>query len=105
MMSLDAIRELSDELAEQAELNDLEPREAICDGDETVKYMPAIGSYDPPGFTQTNEYFCDSSGFGSPNEPALTFEQFLTTVKKGRFYAIGDQGQLQLYVREFKLDV
>jgi len=56
----------------------------------------------PEGFTETNEYFVDNSGFGKESEPALTPEQFLAEVKKGKYYAITGQGQFQVYVAEYK---
>ena len=102
MLGLKQFIELNEEVTEQAEQDCLEPREAICNGDETIKYCPKLGNFIPKGFELVQSYFVDNSGFGSDSEPALTFEQFLKKVKKGRFYAIGEEGQLQLYINEYK---
>ena len=56
----------------------------------------------PDGYVETNEYFVDSSGFGCEGEPALTPNQFLGKVKKGRYYAITGQGQFQVFVAEYE---
>ena len=79
-----------------------EPREAICDGDETIKYCPNLGDFVPDGFELVGTHFVDNSGIGADNESALTFKQFLTKVKKGRFYAIAEVGQFQVFINEYK---
>lgn len=71
------------------------------DRDEGVFKCKAIDDT-PDGYTETNEYFVDSSGFGCEGEPALTPDQFLSKVKEGRYYAITGQGQFQVFVAEYE---
>jgi hypothetical protein len=57
----------------------------------------------PWGWELTGEeYFVDSSGFGSPGEPALTFDQFATKCTEGMGYAITEAGQFQVYIAEYR---
>ncbi len=53
-------------------------------------------------YTEVDEFFVDSSGFGQPGELALTKDQFLSKVKKGLAYAITRIGQFQVYVTVYK---
>ncbi len=52
-------------------------------------------------FEEVNKYFVDESGWGQDDEPALTAEQFLKKVQKGKFYAIIERGQFQVYIGEY----
>ena len=101
-MSLEAIREESRRAEERAREENKLPYIAEHDGDDGVRNAPFIGDYVPEGWTPTEKYFVDSSGFGSPSEPALTFSQFLEHVKEGYGYAIVESGQFQVYIQEFK---
>lgn len=56
----------------------------------------------PKGFIETNEYFVNSSGFGREDEPALTPDTFLKKVKAGKYYAITDKGQFQVFIIEYE---
>jgi hypothetical protein len=56
----------------------------------------------PKGYTETNEYFVDHSGWGKAGDPALTADAFLELVKAGRYYAVTDMGQFQLFVGEYE---
>jgi hypothetical protein len=103
MMSLEAIKQVSREAAEKAALDNLEP---YIVWNEDLDYMPPfpfpfLGDYDPPGWTKVNEFFVDSSGFGTPGEPALTSEQFKQKIVIGHGYAVTEVGQFQAYVGEF----
>lgn len=71
------------------------------DGDKGVFKVKAIDKT-PKEFIETNEYFVDSSGFGRDDEPALTPDQFLKKVKKGRYYAITGQGLFQVFIGEYE---
>ena len=59
-------------------------------------------------FTEIDELFCDSSGFGNENEPALTQKGAEIYIEKllkehGEIYgAITSAGQFQVYVTIFK---
>lgn len=60
------------------------------------------------GYSLIVELFCDSSGFGSPDEPALTLTALIDELKRitnerGTVYtAITGQGQFQVYVGVFQ---
>lgn len=64
--------------------------------------IPNIGDHVPAGFTETETFFVDNSGFGSDSEPALTTEQFFVKVKNDHYYAITSVGQFQVYITEYK---
>ena len=52
---------------------------------------------------ETDRFFVDSSGWGQEDEPALTINQFLKKIKAGKYYAIIEAGQFQVYVGEYIL--
>ncbi len=52
-------------------------------------------------FMETDRFFVDSSGWGQEGEPALTLSQFLKKIKAGKYYAIIEAGQFQVYVGEY----
>ncbi len=52
-------------------------------------------------FEEINRFFVDSSGWGIEGEAALTINQFLEKVKAGKYYAIIEAGQFQVYVGEY----
>lgn len=100
-------------------MKEVEPDVAKCDGDDSIK-IRWLGKVVPDGWENAYEkienrlvssdcepseelveYFVDSSGFGSDNEPAMTYGNFIKQIKKGRAYGISDRGQFQVYVREF----
>jgi len=64
--------------------------------------FPALGSRNPRGFKLVQEFFVDSSGWGGRNEPAMTIDQLIDELKPNMAYSLGDVGQFQLYVREWK---
>jgi hypothetical protein len=102
MLGLGAIRAMNKEAVRKAKANKTQPYIAKCDNDKGVFSCPKLGDHIPKGWVYVTEYFVDSSGFGSESEPALTPEQFQAKVKEGMGYAISDEGQFQLYVREYK---
>jgi hypothetical protein len=75
---------------------------AKSDGDMGVASCKVIGQDTPLGYERTEIYFVDNSGFGADDELALTFSQFLSKVKAGRYYGITEAGQFQVYIAEFK---
>ncbi len=101
-MSLELIKQLSQEAGQQAAEENREPLVAFVDRDEAVFKCPNLGDYVPDGWTLIERLFVDNSGFGSPNEPALTAEQFINKVKEGFGYAIIEEGQFQVYIGVFK---
>lgn len=78
----------------------IEPIRASKDKDKIVFKCPQVET-PLDGFTETNDFLCDASGFGRDDEPALTPDQFLEKVKKGRYYAITGVGQFQIHVTEY----
>jgi hypothetical protein len=68
--------------------------------------LPFLGDYVPPGWerTETEEYFCDTSGMGQPGERALTQEEFLAKMEAGYGYAVVEMGQFQCYVAQYQED-
>lgn len=69
---------------------------------DIFKKVKVIDDNDKPGLKKVNEYFVDSSGFGSYNEPALTANAFLAQVKANKYYGITSQGQFQVYISEYE---
>lgn len=102
MMGLETMQAMNDEAVARAKKGKLTPYIAIADNDEGVFRCPKLGDYIPKGWNVVGEYFVDSSGFGAEGEPALTVRQFVGKVKAGLGYAISDEGQFQVYVREFE---
>jgi hypothetical protein len=112
-MSLEAIRELSDEAAAQAAKKKLLPY-VPHNAKEIEGYtsfpFPFLGDYVPPGWTKTDEeWFVDSSGFGQESEPALTVVAFKKVLAEyvhdfpGRGFGITSAGQFQVYVAAYAL--
>lgn len=98
---------------------------------DRIRYIPSIGDYLPsgwrrvepseigpnrsrpvagtvghnsgvPGDREVSKYFVDSSGFGSPGEPALTVQEFADLIRPGYGYAIVEEGQFQVGIGVFK---
>lgn len=99
MYDLETIKAMNRAAAKKA--RGKKPYIAKQDKDPDIR-CPNFGDYRPVGYELVETYFVDNFGFGSENESALTFGQFLQKVKKGFGYAIIEQGQFQVYVGEFK---
>ena len=102
MMGLETIKAMNDEATREARREKASPYIAVQDGDEGIKKAPRLGYFVPSGWEFVQEFFVDSSGFGAKGEPALTFGELLEQVKEGYGYGIGECGQFQLYIREYK---
>jgi hypothetical protein len=109
MMSSSQIAALSAKAARKAARTKGTPllveREDVIDKTtlfEHLRQMPFLGTYEPEGWNKVEELFVDSSGFGAPDEPAMTQEQFLKAVKPGLGYAITEAGEFQVYVGVYK---
>lgn len=128
MMGLAEIRELSRRAGRDAHRNQHEPtmltveeiERAKRGDDSAIRRMPFLGDYLPDAWKrvpltalgETDEthgvylddnhgfgaYFVDGSGFGLPNEPALTRAQFVDKLKPGYGYAVVEVGQFQVKV-------
>ena len=115
MMSGAVIRELSRQAARKASrehkyptIIEQEDLDALCAplaaGRTRSLDLPFIGDWTPRGYKATeNQYFVDSSGFGTRGERALTQEEFLDKLRPGYAYAIVEAGQFQVYVQEYEV--
>jgi len=74
---------------------------AKYNADEGIRGCPKVNKNDLIGYKMVQEFFVDSSGFGTDGEPALTFKAFLGQVKAGFYYGITRVGQFQVYIGEF----
>tara|TARA_R110000824_G_scaffold19793_2_gene75902 strand:- start:21992 stop:22366 length:375 start_codon:yes stop_codon:yes gene_type:complete len=71
--------------------------------------VPFIGDRVPEGWELVDTHFVDTSGFGSPGEPALTIDSFIRIAEGGLKNARGwasihQTGPFQVYIGEFKQD-
>lgn len=116
-MSIETIVALSDEVGAEARRRATQPlvptpadverwRELRTDrGGPTI---PNIGSYRPDGWELIDDLFCDKSGTGAPDEPALTLDQFCDCVEDlfadehEPGLAIIEEGEFQLVVGVFR---
>ena len=70
--------------------------------------FPFLATYKPKGWKKVEDLFCDASGFGSENEPALTIRalkaKMLEYLDKPETYGYGilECGQFQCYVGVYK---
>ena len=77
---------------------------------ENVKHSELIEDINESNFTQVDELFVDSSGFGGTSEPALTQQQMFDKLndlcnKYGELHTfLNDVGQFQVYVGIYKKD-
>lgn len=87
-MDLETIRHMSNEAAEKAAQKKLEPytffdKEEMEAATKSGKYpFPFIGDHVPKGWKKIDEWFCDSSGFGADNEPALSKAQLAAKIRQ-----------------------
>ena len=119
MMSLETMRSMNEERAKVAKSKNLAPYwitslqdiETLPGGAKHTSRnfpFPSIGSYEPDGYTEIDELFVDSSGFGSEMEPALTVNQLNSRLvnlyqEHGEFAAaITTVGQFQIYISIYK---
>ena len=75
--------------------------QAEKEGDKKVFGSKMLSDDDIKKFEEVNRYFVDGSGWGQEDEPALTAEQFLKKIQKGKFYAIIECGQFQVNIGEY----
>ena len=114
MMHPSEIRRMSDEAAKKAAEENQTPYvfydENEVEGPGPFPF-PSIGDYEPPNWERVgDDLMCDSSGFGSPGELALTANQLKAKIKEliGEHeeetigFAITEVGQFQVYVGVFK---
>ena len=109
MMSLEAIRSMSQDAARNAAKRNQVPftveAEDIADLKQSHRMpFPFLGDYVPKGWERTarEPMFVDSSGFGQDDEPAMSVNQFLDSLIPGMGYAVIQTGQFQVYVAEYQ---
>ena len=71
--------------------------------------IPMMGDYIPKNWEEVGEpLFCDKSGCGGENEPALTARGLCEAIKKDAIdigYGSHDEGQFQIYVSRYRQKV
>lgn len=113
MMSLTTIRQMAQDAAENACRARLKPygpwdediaawRSSAASGTLPRLPFPFLGDYVPENYELEEEVFVDSSGWGSPGEPAMTIPEFLDTLRSDRSYAITEAGQFQVYIGVYR---
>lgn len=64
--------------------------------------FPHLGDYVPDGYEADGDaWMVDTSGFGAPDEPALTQSQLFDKLQTGKAYAFVQVGQFQAYLQQF----
>lgn len=108
MMDLSTIRHLAEEAGEKAAQKKREPFVPYDASrvEQSIRAIPNLGSYAPPGWKEVERLFVDKSGLGAENEPAMTFERFCAWVRehmpKEYGYGMVEEGQFQVYIGVFK---
>ena len=110
-MSLGYIKQLEQEAGTRAKGLGLAPRQFKGDAsdleevEEFVRSLPNLGDYRPSGWKEVDDFMADSSGFGAPDEPADTLDQFVKRVIEDdgeHGYAIISVGQFQVVIGVFE---
>lgn len=115
MLSYEYIRREQDKAARRAAREGLFPyspasHELANDEElfEALRAIPFIGDYVPKGWEFIEGWTVDASGFGAPDEPALTQDQFLVRVRAelakhpNTGFAITESGQFQVFVGVYR---
>jgi len=110
-MSIGYIKQMNKEAEDRAKANGLRPiiikRSKAIDYTKDIiinrlRSIPNLGDYRPKGWKLVKDYLVDSSGFGSPSEPAYTIDQFADEIEVGFGYGIIECGQFQVVIGKFK---
>ena len=111
MMSLATIKAMSAEVAQEAADEGRKPMAIWPEDLEPPFNCPNIGSLDVSAeFEEITNLFCDSSGMGAEDEPALSPGQLVASVKAlceehkpdTLYWAITEAGQFQVYISVYK---
>ena len=112
MFSLETINYLNQQAARKAHKRRKTP--FVPDSPQALDAMPpfpfpSLGDYEPPGWERTDEsWFCDKTGWGRTDEPALTIERLKRQLQAyivenpGHGFGITEEGQFQLFVTAFR---
>lgn len=112
MMGIETIRQMNSERAMRAREEGLEPYvfDGVGEIDALTQFpFPHIGSHRPEGWSvREKTLFADSSGFGAPDEPALTPAQLKDELRRlveahgsDVGFAIIEAGQFQVHIGVF----
>jgi len=123
MMGIETIRNISNVAAYRAAEEGKYPLTVVDERD--VHHIPFLGDYVPAGWRKATwadvetkprnvwysdpgedvTFMVDSSGFGGPGEPALTFDEFAEyALSSSLGWAIDQSGQFQVYVTGYVRD-
>jgi len=98
MWSLETIRAINQDATHEAEQRAKEPYTMRAE-EEVIRWppfpFPHLGYIDT-GHEKVSTLFCDSSGFGAPNEPGLTVDQ----LKEELVRLFRENGPLEIYIKE-----
>jgi hypothetical protein len=103
MMGIETIRAMADDAGLAARVEGKVPVR-VQPEIEQMRSIPFLGTWVPPEFEEVDRHFVDSSGFGSPGEPALTIDQFMEVVAANpdAYWAIVEAGQFQVFIGQFE---
>jgi hypothetical protein len=110
MWSLDVLEKLARDAGREARRSRKQPRKLTEEEIDSESFtIPFLGTHVPKGWEQTEQsWFCDSSGFGRDDEPALSLPRFKEELKvyfrenPDHGIAITQQGQFQVYVHAYR---
>jgi hypothetical protein len=117
MLSTETILSMAREAGEEAReagllpssIRDFRPSDPLA----FIKPLPFLGDYIPQGWIadpNIDPFMVDSSGFGAPDEPADTIDQFIARLENYRLsgenygFAICEVGQFQVVIRVYRPD-
>jgi hypothetical protein len=102
MMDLATIRAVNARAMREASRAHVEP--ATFTGNRENFRCPYVGDRTPRGWRKTKRepLFVDISGFGTDDEAAMSYRQFLDALEVGKAYGLIECGQFQGYVQEFE---
>ena len=109
MMSLEVLRAVNDEIAQQAAREGLVPYIPLSADEATTPFFcPNIGTLKPRGWRKTGHtWFVDKTGHGLDWEPALTWRQFRQRLAgyllrhPSHGFAVVEEGEFQCVVAAF----
>lgn len=113
MMDLQTINSMNAKATRRAKIKNVLPlvlgeQEDVDHLGEPGYIIPNLGDHCPAGWKMLETWFCDHSGFGSDNGPALTLQQLKSKMKScigdGKIYGYGivECGQFQLHLGIFE---
>ena len=110
MMSLEVLRAVNAEIAQQAAREGLVPYvPASADEATTPFFCPNIGTLKPRGWRKAGaSWFVDKTGHGETWEPALTWKEFRRQLAgyilrhPGHGFAITEEGEFQVVISAFR---